>query len=521
MAASSETLHGQFKRIRPDSRSSSYRSGSIPSARSSAHASSSHGLRYKAPPLAPRDAGSGLDEQQPPIPAIPRRSFHDQVDADDSPFAPPPRSVLEAGVLAQERRGKRTGPTLGSAGSAEVVGEPQICPSTEIGDGILSVINEHMSDAGSAMIATPRPSMDRRPEAHDFPNDSLHGRQSSEGPSIFSRGTSPLESSATSLGDLLEHDQPSQESSDIEETMSDVTDHTDLSLIEAFEAWPARFDPALLSLLVSLKEEVVDRIKQRLQAIILQAQETQQRPTQPSASGSGQTQASRGSAGRPEFLSALPTIRKRAFEGDDDHPPGRGDEEDSEKRKRKDATSQAQLKDRLKKLACPYYKRYPASDKLSKSCHAPGWDSVHRVKEHIYRRHQRPPFRCPRCLEAFGNEDKLTEHQRAAMICETSAVRPEEETTYISKSQEMELRKRKREVSEEEKWFTIFRILFPRVPSEQFPSPCKNQPNNPLPSSCPNNYHSQTTKPLFNPYPPPQSSLASFVTFSMRFCRPV
>ncbi|KAK4446948.1 hypothetical protein QBC34DRAFT_144548 [Podospora aff. communis PSN243] len=468
MAASSETLHGQFKRIRPDSRSSSYRSGSIPSARSSAHASASHGLRCKAQPLAPRDAGFGSDGQQPPIPAVPRWSFHNQLDADDSPLPTPPKSVLEAGVLAQERRGKQTGSIQDSAGSAEVIEEHQICSSTETGDCILSVINEHMSDAGSAMIATPRPSTDRRPEAHDLPNESIHGRQSSEGPSIFSRGTSPLESSATSLGDLLERDQPSQESSDIEETMSDVTDHTDLSLIEAFEAWPARFDPALLSLLVSLKEEVVRRIKQRLQAIILQAQETQQSPT---TSGSRQTQASTESAGRPEFLSALPTLRKRAFERDDEDPPGRGDEEDSEKRKRKDTTPQAQLKDRLKKFACPYYKRYPSSDKLSKSCHAPGWDSVHRVKEHIYRRHQRPPFRCPRCFEAFDNEDKLLEHQRAAVICETSAVQLEEETIYISKSQELELRKRKRETSEEEKWHNIFRILFPQVPSEQMPSP--------------------------------------------------
>ncbi|KAK0620695.1 hypothetical protein B0T14DRAFT_236361 [Immersiella caudata] len=467
MAASSETLHGQFKRIRPDSRSSSCRSGSIPSVRSSAHAPSSHGLRYKAVSSAPRDADPGLDEQ-PPIPAIPRQSSSGQNYADNAPLPAPPNSVLEAGTLAQERRGKHTGSSSGAAVRIDIVEEPQV--STEVGDGILSVINEHASDAGSAMIASPRPSVDRRPETHELFSERSNDRQSSEGPSIFSRGTSPLESSATSAGDL-EHSRSSQENSDIEETMSDVTDHTDLSLIEAFEALPTRLNPAFLSLLVTLKEEVVRRIQQRLQTIFLQGHGTQERPTQPSAPGSGQPETSAGSTSRTDFLRALPTLRKRAFEGDDNDSFRRRDGDDWEKRKREDITPKVQLKDQLRKFACPYYKKYPESDKLSKSCRAPGWDSVHRVKEHIYRRHQRPPFRCPRCLHAFENENMLTEHQRAVVICETSEAQSEEETTYITKSQEMELRKRKRETSEEEKWFNIFRILFPGIPAEEFPSP--------------------------------------------------
>jgi hypothetical protein len=95
------------------------------------------------------------------------------------------------------------------------------------------------------------------------------------------------------------------------------------------------------------------------------------------------------------------------------------------------------------------------------------------AREHIYRRHQRPAFRCPRCLDTFETDDKLNEHARSDAICDTKDAPPEEETIYISKSQESELRKKKRERSEEERWFNIFNICFPGVPVDQRPSPCK------------------------------------------------
>jgi len=62
---------------------------------------------------------------------------------------------------------------------------------------------------------------------------------------------------------------------------------------------------------------------------------------------------------------------------------------------------------------------------------------------------------------------------RADERCEKQDAPPETDTIYISKSQELELRKRKRETSEEEKWFNIFNILFPGIPVDQRPSPCK------------------------------------------------
>ncbi|KAK0642083.1 hypothetical protein B0T16DRAFT_224830 [Cercophora newfieldiana] len=473
MAASSDTLHGQFKRLRPDSRSSSYRSGSIPSVRSSAHASNPHSLRQKVLPSAPRDSTQTPEVFHPPIPAIPQQVSTCQVGAVHSPLPLPPKSVLEAGVLAQQRRGRNSDSNPGTPTRAEFGEEPRICVPPETGDDILSVINEHASDAGSTMRASPRPSVDHRPETQEFLIDGLGNRQPSEGPSsLFSRDASPLESitSVTSLGDLLEGERPSQESSDAEDTMSDVTDHTDLSLIEVFETSQTPFDPGLLSVLMSLKEEVVDRIKQRLQTIMLQEHGFQQHPTQHNTSGSTQSEASSGSAEKATSLSALPTLRKRALDEGDDNSPGRENGDDGGRRKRKDTTTRAQLEAHLRKLACPFHKRYPSNAKLSKSCHGPGWGSVHRVKEHIYRRHG-PLSRCTRCLDTFASEEKLTEHMRAEARCENRMAPPDEETINISKSQGLELRKRKKEVSEEERWFNTFHILFPDVPPDQFPSP--------------------------------------------------
>lgn len=380
---SSDTLHAQFKRFRADSRSSSFRSGSIPSARSSVHPSNTQAQRLKYLPPTPRDFAPNPEEHHPPLPAVPQRVFTHQLFTDPSPLPLSPSSVIEAGALAQQLHGRDFDDETLVVTSTESgnLAELRICLPSETGDEMLSVINEHASDAGSTILASPRPSVDRRQENYELLVDTLGSRQTSEGPSIFERDTSPLESSASalSLRELLMRDRPSQDNSDIEDTMSDVTDHTDLSLIEAFETSPTPFHPALLSVLMSLKEEVVDRIKQRLQVIMLQAHGSQERPSGPNTSTSSQPGRSAGREENPSFLSALPTLRKRPSD-EDDGVSGRGNGDDRDGRKRQNITTRAQLEVHLRKFACPFHKRYPDSNGLSKSCRAPGWSSVHRVK---------------------------------------------------------------------------------------------------------------------------------------------
>lgn len=186
---------------------------------------------------------------------------------------------------------------------------------------------------------------------------------------------------ATSRGNVAQLGHPTRDVSDNDDDMSDVTDHTELSLIEAFEASPTPFDPMLLSALMLLKEEAVGRIQQRLQMTTLPAHGTWQHPAEPIDAGSSSSSGTpigcthRTSPGR----SSLTGLKRPLDDGDDD-APGRGDGGDDERRKRKETASGTQVDKSLKKLACPFYKRYPNSENLPKACHGPGWQSVHRVK---------------------------------------------------------------------------------------------------------------------------------------------
>jgi len=266
--------------------------------------------------------------------------------------------------------------------------KPRLCLPPEADVDVLSVINEHASDSGSTKLASPRPSGDdRRSMSYDPAGDcgspdgqgtesQISALASSPPTTLFaSRGTSPLESdtSTTSLGDPTEHDQPNQDISDFDETNSDVTDHTDLSLIEAFEASMTPFSPTLLSVLMSIKEDVVDRVTRRIKTIMLQAYGSPQPPAQDApSSGSPPGNSVRAPLGNP------PIPRKRAL--NDNDPSGGGDGNGEERRKRNNSTSTTLLAENLKKFACPFSKRYPGSENLHKSCRGPGWPSVHRVK---------------------------------------------------------------------------------------------------------------------------------------------
>jgi len=97
---------------------------------------------------------------------------------------------------------------------------------------------------------------------------------------------------------------------------------------------------------------------------------------------------------------------------------------------------------------------------------------IHR--EHIFRRHQRPTVHCTRYLISFDDEEQLNQHLRAQTRCENMTGPITKETTYITRTQERALRKRKKNVPEEERWLTVFRIVFPDIPTDRPPTPCKS-----------------------------------------------
>ncbi|KAI8710798.1 hypothetical protein NCS52_01539800 [Fusarium sp. LHS14.1] len=130
-------------------------------------------------------------------------------------------------------------------------------------------------------------------------------------------------------------------------------------------------------------------------------------------------------------------------------------------RKRKDEEEEK------RKFACPFFKYNRQAFMSSRTCVGPGWDSVHRVKEHIFRRHMLPNTQCEKCLAQFETESAFDEHVRNP--CQK---KPPSGSSGINKEQERQLRSRKmyqKSSDEEEKWRAIYRIIFPG--EKDIPSP--------------------------------------------------
>ena len=125
----------------------------------------------------------------------------------------------------------------------------------------------------------------------------------------------------------------------------------------------------------------------------------------------------------------------------------------------------------LRRFACPFFKRNPRRYHQWRSCPGPGWASVHRIKEHLYRRHRIEKSRCRRCGQHFNDSVQLTTHLRMEAPCPVREVQVEE---GLDEEQERKLRSRKRhreEKTEAQKWADMYRILFPD--DNEPPSPCK------------------------------------------------
>ncbi|KAI8965184.1 hypothetical protein F5Y11DRAFT_313199 [Daldinia sp. FL1419] len=127
-------------------------------------------------------------------------------------------------------------------------------------------------------------------------------------------------------------------------------------------------------------------------------------------------------------------------------------------------------KHQAEKFACPYFKYCPSKYKEWRTCPSPGWPDVHRVKEHLYRRHRQPSYRCGRCWESFESEDDYLGHQRTAEPC---VLKEKEPIDGFDTNQERKLKQRRigSDMSETEKWRAIFVILFPNVRPEDIPTP--------------------------------------------------
>ncbi|KAI1091439.1 hypothetical protein F5B19DRAFT_458385 [Rostrohypoxylon terebratum] len=128
--------------------------------------------------------------------------------------------------------------------------------------------------------------------------------------------------------------------------------------------------------------------------------------------------------------------------------------------------------DAKERLACPYYKHDPIRFKLTRSCAGPGFREIHRLKEHLKRRHGCPQHRCSRCLVDFPNAAGLREHQRAPRACEVTL--DQKVDGKMTAAQQTALLSKKRmpaHSTDESKWNDIYCILFPDTDPANVPSP--------------------------------------------------
>ncbi|OCK76479.1 hypothetical protein K432DRAFT_446001 [Lepidopterella palustris CBS 459.81] len=124
------------------------------------------------------------------------------------------------------------------------------------------------------------------------------------------------------------------------------------------------------------------------------------------------------------------------------------------------------------RFACPYFKHDPKEYGRRSACSGPGWESVHRLKEHLYRCHA-DPNRCPRCRIALPDNTALLDHLSSDGQCERHEDGGEAAPSDgFTEDQEKQLRKRARQgQSEIERWKEVYMILFPDDTEHDVPSP--------------------------------------------------
>ncbi|KAM0485069.1 hypothetical protein ACHAP7_003094 [Fusarium lateritium] len=132
------------------------------------------------------------------------------------------------------------------------------------------------------------------------------------------------------------------------------------------------------------------------------------------------------------------------------------------------------------RFACPFYKHNPERYEAARSCCGPGWATVHRLKEHIFRNHKLPEHRCHRCLEVFEGENALSKHSRSPGGCKVQTCSSQEEGIDANQEKLLHARSKKSKNTgshlkkvEEDRWNEVYRIIFPD--EDQVPSPYYNR----------------------------------------------
>ncbi|KAM3436589.1 hypothetical protein NHJ13734_005005 [Beauveria thailandica] len=110
-------------------------------------------------------------------------------------------------------------------------------------------------------------------------------------------------------------------------------------------------------------------------------------------------------------------------------------------------------------FACPFYRRWPTRHI---ECMSRKLTRIQDVKQHIYRRHSKPPFYCPTCAQTFASPDPRDNHIRQK-FCTPATASAERSSDGISAEVHDSLKNRfHRRLSPVEQWYGIWDLIFQR-----------------------------------------------------------
>lgn len=271
------------------------------------------------------------------------------------------------------------------------------------------------------------------------------------------------EESAINL-ETNEYQSTEYDSSELEDLPSDLSASGDLS-DESEESLECQ-DNGVSNFLEPMQQALVDRVMDEFWTIFNQNWDSGFRE----CAGTSHTSSSPSNSTIITSAALTPSStqqRKRQRDSD----KASDDEDGNMSRRPKRSTGPSEDSRDRKRFACPFRKhdarRY--STYSYRVCALSHWETIARVKEHIYRCH-RMPVHCKRCWKQFKNQELLDSHLTVDIgaMCELkNGTAPDGITT----EQERRLRSRKKSSpnqSDEGRWREIYQVLFP---NEEVPSP--------------------------------------------------
>lgn len=207
----------------------------------------------------------------------------------------------------------------------------------------------------------------------------------------------------------------------------------------------------------------IDLVTRMVESILNRAVYIQRTRGKPSKSNSGTEPPN---SRRSSVQGLQVSNSKRKARGGDDGGPEDEEGDGANKRRRVSVTTNEDS-EAGPRFACPFFKHDPGRYRNRRTCPGPGWPTVHRMKEHLYRAHAQPIY-CPRCYTVFDADSDFAQHLRAEP-CSISSPQPVEgidrETLALLRKRSTPLR------LEEDKWRDTYQLLFPDVPEDEIPSP--------------------------------------------------